>query len=142
MKSEANQDYAWNGITPLLLLLFGAALFGLTIGNALAQNRGEFIELYAARLSSQDHYNSNGDRLRNAAEIIRQDRANFSLYGPPDGEDETDSYFSLKTNRARLEQMLAHGRSTWEALDMVVNGTPLIRVDIYSSGINLTVMSE
>jgi hypothetical protein len=59
-----------------------------------------------------------------------------------DSEDEPDSFFSDKSNRARLEQMLENGRATRDALYKVVNGTPLIRVDIYANGINVTVLSE
>ena len=92
---------------------------------------GNFIESYTARLSPRDHYNRNGVRLTSAAAIIRQDRANFYVYGLRDSEDEPDSFFSSKSNRARLEEMLENGRATRDAIDRVINGTPLIRVDIY-----------
>ena len=107
-----------------------------------AQDLGQFIESYKARLSARDHFNSNGVRLRTAAAIIRQDRANFYVYGLRDDEDEPDSFFSIKANRARLEQMLENGRTTPEAAYAVVNGTPLIRVDIYGNGITVTIISD
>jgi hypothetical protein len=125
-----------------LLVLIAAILSAGPVRDAHGQTMGNFIESYTARLSPRDHYNSNGVRLTSAAAIIRQDRANFYVYGMRDSEDEPDSFFSDKSNRARLEQMLENGRATRDALYKVVNGTPLIRVDIYANGINVTVLSE
>src|ERR1700693_6465061 len=115
--------------TTLLLVLISAVLSAGPIQSAHAQNLGNFIESYTARLSARDHYNSNGQRLKSAAAIIRQDRANFYVYGLRDSEDEPDPYFSSKDNRARLEEMLENGQTTPDAIDRIVNGTPLIRVD-------------
>jgi hypothetical protein len=125
-----------------LLVLIAAILSAGPVRDAHGQTMGNFIESYTARLSPRDHYNSNGVRLTSAAAIIRQDRANFYVYGMRDSEDEPDSFFSDKSNRARLEQMLENGRATRDALYKVVNGTPLIRVDIYANGINVTVLSD
>jgi hypothetical protein len=128
--------------TTLLLVLIVAFLSAGPVRTAHAQGRGDFIESYTARLSPRDHYNSNGERLRNAAEIIRQDRANYYVYGLRDSEDEPDSYFSSKRNRARLEELLENGRTTPNAIYRVINETPLIRVDIYESGIIVTIISD
>jgi hypothetical protein len=123
----------------LLISMFSVVCF---VDAAAAQNLGEFIESYTARLSARDHFNSSGQRLREPAAIIRQDRANYYVYGLRDSEDEPDSFFSLKTNRSRLEQLLANGRTTREAFYAVVNGTPLIRVDIYQNGVTVTILSD
>jgi hypothetical protein len=125
-----------------LLLLMTAVFVVGPVRETRAQDLGQFIESYRARLSARDHFNSNGVRLRTAAAIIRQDRANFYVYGLRDDEDEPDSFFSIKANRARLEQMLENGRTTPEAAYAVVNGTPLIRVDIYGNGITVTIISD
>ena len=126
----------------LLLVLVATMLGTAPVRHADAQILGQLVESYSARLSPRDHYNSNGERLRSAAAIIRQDRANFYVYGLRDNEDEPDPYFSSKGNRARLEQMLENGRTTPEAIYRVVNGTPLIRVDIYATGISVTILSD
>jgi hypothetical protein len=126
----------------LLLVLIAAMLGAVLVRHVDAQILGQLVESYSARLSPRDHYNSNGERLRSAAAIIRQDRANFYVYGLRDNEDEPDPYFSSKGNRARLEQMLENGRTTPEAIYRVVNGTPLIRVDIYATGISVTILSD
>jgi hypothetical protein len=128
--------------TTFLLVLIAAFFSVAALQTAKAQGLGNYVETYTARLSPRDHYNSNGVRLRNAAAIIRQDRANFYVYGIRDSEDEPDPYFSSKDNRARLEEMLENGRTTPEAIDRIVNGTPLIRVDIYATGISVTILSD
>jgi hypothetical protein len=125
-----------------LLVLIAAILSAGPVRDAQGQVMGNFIESYTARLSPRDHYNRNGVRLTSAAAIIRQDRANFYVYGLRDSEDEPDSFFSSKSNRARLEEMLENGRATRDAIYRVINGTPLIRVDIYANGINVTVLSD
>ena len=128
--------------TTFLLVLIGAFLSLGLIRTVQAQALGAFVESYTARLSERDHYNINGQRLLSAAAIIRQDRANFYVYGLRDSEDEPDPYFSSKGNRARLEEMLENGRTTPEAINRVVNGTPLIRVDIYATGVSVTILSD
>jgi hypothetical protein len=130
------------GQKAFLLVLVTAFVSGGLLRTGQAQGLGAYIETYTARLSERDHYNSNGERLRSAAAIIRQDRANYYVYGFRDGEDEPDPYFSSKRNRARLEELLENGRATPDAVDRIVNGTPLIRVDIYATGINVTIISD
>jgi hypothetical protein len=128
--------------TFLLLALIVAFSSGGSVRTVQAQGLGNYVETYTARLSPRDHYNSNGVRLQSAAAIIRQDRANYYVYGLRDSEDEPDPYFSSKNNRARLEEMLENGRTTPDAIDRIVNGTPLIRVDIYATGISVTILSD
>jgi hypothetical protein len=125
-----------------LLALMAAILWLGQVQDAHAQILGNYIESYTARLSPRDHYNSNGQRLQSAAAIIRQDRANYYVYGQRDPEDEPDSYFSSKGNRAGLEQLLENGRATPDTISRIVNGTPLIRVDIYVTGIIVTIVSD
>jgi hypothetical protein len=125
------------------LSLFSLLFLALLAASAPAQSDIDApIETYVARLSARDHFNSNGQRLTSAAAIIRQDRANFYLYGIRDPEDEADSFFQSKENRALLEMMLEHGRSDPVAIQRVVNGTPVIRVDVYRNFINVTVVSD
>ena len=93
----------------------------------------QVIASYVARLSAADHFNSNGERLKSAAAIIRQDRANFHSFGVRDPEDESDPFFADQDNRAALEQMLERGRAAPGVIDRVVNGTPLVRVEVHRS---------
>ena len=124
-------------------LLFCLLSFLLLTGSAPAQNDlDQPFESYVARLSAKDHFNSNGQRLTSAAAIIRQDRANYYVYGVRDPEDESDSFFQSKENRALLETLLEHGRTTPGAVQRVVNGTPLIRVEVYRNFITASILSD
>ncbi len=91
----------------------------------------ELIESYIARLSANDHFNSSGGRLTSPALIIRQDRANFHKFGVRDSEDQNDSFFQNAQNRELLQQFLSRGRTTPRAYRMIVNGQPLIQVNVY-----------
>ena len=125
------------------LRLFSLLALVLVAGWTSAQNGIEGpVESYVARLSARDHFNSNVQRLTSAAAIIRQDRANYYVYGIRDREDEPDTFFQSKENRALLEGLLEHGRSSPAAIDRVVNGTPLIRVDVYQNFITVSIVSD
>ena len=94
---------------------------------------------YTARLGPSDHFNSNGVRLTTVAAIIRQDRATFHRFGIRDPEDEWDSFFSDADNRARLESLIAGGTTSSATRSAIVNGQPLIHVDIYDGYVNVVV---
>lgn len=102
----------------------------------------DVIDSYSARLSKQDHHNSSGEELNSAIAIIRQDRANFYVFGKIDPEDESDAFFNNKANRARLEKMLSKGFISSEHQDLIVNGTPLITIDIYDDHVKVTIEEE
>lgn len=110
-----------------------AVLSALTLGvlGAAPASAQSLIESYSARLSSADHFNSNGERLGSPAAIIRQDRANYHKFGIRDPEDEGDGYFSSASNRALMERLLERGQTSGSARRSIVNGTPLIRIDVY-----------
>jgi hypothetical protein len=112
------------------ILVLAIAIAACAPSMAQAQ---QVIASYVARLSAADHFNSNGERLTSAAAIIRQDRANFHRFGVRDPEDESDPFFADQDNRAALEQMLERGRAAPGVIDRVVNGTPLVRVEIHRS---------
>jgi hypothetical protein len=123
-------------VLPWIALLFGLASF------CPGSDPGALFESYTARLSERDHYNSSGTRLTTAAAIIRQDRANYHLYGLRDPEDQPDDFFQTKDSRANLEHLLENGRTTPEAERAIVNGTPLVRVDIYDRFITVTIVER
>ncbi|HLI66738.1 MAG TPA: hypothetical protein VKU90_10270 [Caulobacteraceae bacterium] len=104
-----------------------------------AQAQPRLLETYVARLSVQDHYNSNGVRLLTAAGIIRQDRANYYEFGRRDPEDQPDAFFSSLANRALLEQMLLNGTISPSTNNEIVNGTPLIVVKVYRHFVDVDV---
>jgi hypothetical protein len=93
------------------------------------------IETYRAYIGRDDLLNSNGSRLTQPWQIIRQDRANFYVYGLRDRGDQDDSYFSSKENRAALETMLANGSMSREAANMILRGDVWIDVKISGHGV-------
>ncbi len=59
--------------------------------------------VYAAFISEKDRYNSNGDRLKSVADILRQDRANYHK-GRGDRADEDDGgIFATAEGRTKFE---------------------------------------
>ena len=106
---------------------------GLVLVASPALACGVELDTYSARLGNADHFNSNGTRLRSAAAILRQDRANFHKFGIKDPEDEWDSYFSKKSNRARMESLLKRGTFEPGARNAIVNNTPFVFVRICGS---------
>jgi hypothetical protein len=122
----------------------------IAITIALSPSQGfadDLRESYMARLSARDHFSSRGERLDSAAAVIRQDRANFYVYNMRDQEDEPDTFFAKKANRERLEKLLEHGTSTKSAVSRILNGTPLIKVMVYSDNagrdyITVTIVSD
>ncbi|TBD75924.1 hypothetical protein [Rhizobium ruizarguesonis] len=120
----------------LLLILSGvAAMSGIAHAQArvTATHRNGLVESYRAYIGDADLFNSNGARLTQPWQIIRQDRANFHQYGVRDRDDETDSFFADPVNRQALEQMLRNGTMTRDAANMIVRGNVWINVDIYGS---------
>jgi hypothetical protein len=94
----------------------------------------QLLESYTAFLSWNDHYNSQGQRLTEPWQVIRQDRANYHRFGERDPQDQGDSFFSSFQNRAAAEQMLLNGYISPAARNAIVNGETMIRVEIYGRG--------
>lgn len=109
------------------------ALAAASLALATPAHAQQLVESYSARLSSADHFNSNGERLTSPAAIIRQDRANFHKFGIRDPEDESDSYFSDMGNRAALERLLERGHTSSAARRAIVNGTPMVHIELWRS---------
>ena len=97
----------------------------------------EYLGSYIARLSQNDHYSSRGYPLRHASDILQQDRANYHRFGLRDPEDTADSYFSSRSHRARLRRMLRRGWIEPGLAEEIIDGTPLVKVDIYSRRIEV-----
>lgn len=94
----------------------------------------EVIDGYSAYIGQDDLYNSNGVRLTEALQIIRQDRANFHKFGLRQRGDEDDSYFASESNRAKAEAMLQNGEISPAAARRIVRGDVTVHVMIYGKG--------
>ena len=111
--------------------LFLALGLALLAGAASAQ---QLLETYVAEISPNDHFNSNGQRLTQPWQIIRQDRANFHRYGAGDAGDEWDSFFASADNRAAAERMIMDGYISPQAARDIVNGNPIVVVEVWGYG--------
>ena len=89
------------------------------------------MESYVAFINGyEDVMNSRGARLTQPWAIIRQDRANYYNGRTHDYLDQGDSFFALKANRARMEQMIRNGSISGEAAYRIVRGAAVVRVTI------------
>ncbi|NTF43314.1 hypothetical protein A6U86_18675 [Rhizobium sp. AC27/96] len=120
----------------VLSLILAAAMFGPAAAQSTItrDSSAKLIESYRAYIGSDDLYNSKGDRLTLPWQIIRQDRANYHAYRRRDRGDQGDSFFSLPSNRQKLEAMLASGNIADDAANYIVRGNVWIKVDIYGRG--------
>lgn len=96
-------------------------------GPALAD---QLVDEYNAYIGQDDLYNSNGERLREPWQIIRQDRANFHKFGISQPGDESDGFFSSVDNRAAAERMIRRGAMTEDARRLLLNGDVMINVKV------------
>ena len=103
---------------------------------ATAAAADEYLGTYVARISEQDHQASDGYPLDTAAQMVRQDRANWHKFGNGDSEDQDDPWFTSNGQRARLEKLLGQGGAMSSATRRaIVNGEPLIEVEVYRNSV-------
>jgi len=98
---------------------------------------------YRARLSYHDHQNSRGKRLVKVKDVLRQDRANLYKKGG-DPEDQRDSYFHTGEGRNTMEWIKMHsvGRSYASMKEIIVNGTPLVEVNVRQNGLHIKILKR
>lgn len=98
---------------------------------------------YRARLSYSDHQNSGGKRLVKVKDVLRQDRANLYKRGG-DSEDQRDPYFHTGKGRNTMEWIEMHpvDRSYASMKEIIVNGTPLVEVEIRKNGLHVKIIQK
>ena len=96
-------------------------------------------EIYFAKISMDDKYNSRGGRLDSVSSILRQDRANYHKFHIRDRGDTSDNFFYYKSNRAKLSRMLRNGYISRGTRDAILYGNPLLIVKIYRNSIEVEV---
>ncbi len=81
------------------------------------------LTFYGAEIGPQDHLNSKGQSLGRLREVLRQDRANYHLFGKRDRRDQADGFFQKAERRGlfdraqirvdpRLERDILNGKVT------------------------------
>lgn len=106
---------------------------GLTLASGVAQAQ-EVIGSYAAFIGRADLFNSNGERLTEPWQVLRQDRANYHRFGISQPGDEWDPLFDDAGNRAAMEQMIMRGRMDPQARRNIMAGGAVVYVTIYGRG--------
>ncbi|WP_210275488.1 hypothetical protein [Rhizobium sp. G21] len=112
------------------LLILSSVAITTIMSMSVAARADDVLDEYNAYIGEDDLYNSNGERLREPWQIIRQDRANFHKYRVRQSGDESDSYFSSVDNRAAAERMVRSGTITREARRLLLNGDVMINVKV------------
>jgi len=120
-----------------------AAVFIAMTGATGATLADEFLGSYEARISDNDHQASDGYALDTAAQMVRQDRANWHKFGSGDAEDEDDPWFGSTGARARMEKMLnRNGAMSSSTRRRIVNGEPVVQVDVYRNSIKVSIIGD
>ncbi|HEY5956884.1 MAG TPA: hypothetical protein VIV60_10040 [Polyangiaceae bacterium] len=97
--------------------------------------------LYTAEIGCKDHFNSRGAQLRDAAMIVRQDRANFHEYGIRDSKDTTDLIFASPKMREELENRQVTAISPEDART-IVSRTPTIELRRLGDGYRVVLLDS
>ena len=135
-------DQMGNGVYPMnrFFRIVSAGVLTVLVG-ATAAAADEYLGSYQARISGQDHQASDGYPLDTAAQMVRQDRANWHKFGNSDSEDQDDPWFGSNGQRSRLERMLSQGGAMSSGVRRaIVNGEPLIQVDVYENSVRVSII--
>ena len=83
------------------------------------------------------------DRLDTAAQMVRQDRANWHKFGRGDAEDQDDPWFASTSSRAKFEQMLNKGSAMSQGTRRaIVNGEPVVEVQVFRQSVRVRVIGN
>ena len=96
-----------------------------------AARADDLIASYSAYIGQDDLYNSNGARLTEPWQVIRQDRANVHKFGIRQPGDESDGFFGSVRNRELAETMIRRGAISADAADLLLNGDVRITVEVW-----------
>ncbi|GAA5073989.1 hypothetical protein N0B44_33695 [Roseibacterium beibuensis] len=111
--------------------LLAAICVGMMSVAALPVAAQQFLGQYTAYIGQQDLYNSNGQRLTEHWQILRQDRANLHRFGISQPGDEWDPWFGNYNARGAMEQMIMQGAADPVARQNIIAGGATVVVQVY-----------
>ena len=124
-------------------LTVAASVLMLAVTAAGAARADQYLGSYEARISDNDHQASDGYALDTAAQMVRQDRANWHKFGSGDAEDQGDQWFGSTAARTRFESMLNKGSAmSASTRRRIVNGEPVVQVDVYRNSVKVTIIGN
>jgi hypothetical protein len=130
-------------IMPLPPLPAAALALAAVLATAGVAQADALLGSYVARISDDDKFASDGYALDTAAQMVRQDRANWHKFGRGDDEDEDDPWFRSAAARARLEKMLGRsGAMSSKTRQAIARGNPVIRVDVFANSVKVQVIGR
>ena len=94
-------------------LTIAGLLLASFLGVGSAQAGDDMLGSYVARISDRDHHASDGYELSSAAQMVRQDRANWHKFHRRDADDQGDDWF----RRPRVSGTHAEAQRRNEVLD-------------------------
>ena len=117
-----------NGITTALAAALPVLLLAQPV---MAQ---DLLGSYAAYIGEDDLYNSEGARLAEPWQVLRQDRANYHRFGVSQDGDEWDPFFEDADNREAMETMIRRGYIDPDAEKMILSGGAMVYVNVFGAG--------
>lgn len=105
------------------------------------ESAGVRPDAYRARLSARDHVNSAGAPLKKVLEVLRQDRANVHRGTHRDTEDDVDVFFPSAENREGMAQMPLRVIGGAKAEAAILNGTPVVEVQVSNDGLQVEIIT-
>ena len=113
-----------------MTLATAMAAISVTAGTTAAR-ADDLIASYSAYIGQDDLYNSNGARLTEPWQVIRQDRANVHKFGIRQPGDDSDGFFGSVRNRELAETMIRRGAISADAANLLLNGDVRITVEVW-----------
>lgn len=117
---------------PITALFAATLALGLALAGGMAAAQ-QVLGGYAAWIGTDDLYNSNGQRLSEPWQVIRQDRANYHRFRIRQAGDEGDPFFADANNRAALESLIRRGHIDRSAANAILRGNVMIHVTVIGS---------
>lgn len=103
----------------------------LVLTAAVPASAQQLLGGYWAFIGQADLYNSNGVRLTEARQILRQDRANLHRFGIWQNGDQWDPFFGTYQARENMYNLLASGGMTAIARNILLQGGGSVYVYVY-----------
>ena len=116
----------------MIKMTLATAMAAISVmAGATAARADDLIASYSAYIGQDDLYNSNGARLTEPWQVIRQDRANVHKFGIRQPGDESDGFFGSVRNRELAETMIRRGAISADAANLLLNGDVRITVEVW-----------
>jgi len=114
--------------------MFRLAALVLSLLLAMPAAAQDVLARYTAFIGPPDLYNSQGQRLTEPWQVLRQDRANFHRFGIRQFADEWDPIFLSMEARAQFERLLQAGRMDPAARRAILSGNAIVHVEVLGHG--------